>query len=200
MVPFSGLYVEAAKLAPAGFAFALHIKDGQPCILENTYPKEWVRHYREKSYLLRDPTIAWGLENTGIASWTCDKIKDPLGIVEDARRNGLNHGFAMSTGEPNDRSIGSMARQDRPFTRDECLRAFEVFKSIHEVTKPRCVLTKAQIEALRLIANGERHARAAAQLGISESALKARLKTARLSLAAKTTAEAIQMAQNYRMF
>jgi LuxR family transcriptional regulator len=60
-------------------------------------------------------------------------------------------------------------------------------------------LTEAQIEALRLIAAGDRHAAAASKLGISESALKARLNSARLRLMARTTAEAIQRATDYRL-
>jgi LuxR family transcriptional regulator len=66
-------------------------------------------------------------------------------------------------------------------------------------TTPPDSLTGAQIDALRLIANGSRYAAAAAQLGISESALKARLKSARERLLARTTAEAIQRAIEYKL-
>ena len=49
------------------------------------------------------------------------------------------------------------------------------------------------------MASGSRYAEAAALLGISESALKARLKSARERLYARTTAEAIQRAQEYNL-
>jgi LuxR family transcriptional regulator len=65
------------------------------------------------------------------------------------------------------------------------------------LTKPPAQLTVAQVEALRCIADGDRHAAAAAKLGISESALKARLTSARLRLMARTTAEALQRAKEY---
>ena len=58
---------------------------------------------------------------------------------------------------------------------------------------------KAQIEALKCIAGGDRIAAAAAKLGISESALKARITSARIRLMARTTAEAIQRAKDYRL-
>ena len=58
---------------------------------------------------------------------------------------------------------------------------------------------KAQIEALRLIADGDRHTAAAAKLGISESALKARLSSARVRLGARTTAEALKKAREFRL-
>ncbi|MCO4843340.1 MAG: LuxR family transcriptional regulator, partial [Yoonia sp.] len=60
-------------------------------------------------------------------------------------------------------------------------------------------LTDAQIEALRCVAEGDRHAAAAARLNISESAFKARLSAARSSLLARTTAEAVQRARDYRL-
>ena len=71
--------------------------------------------------------------------------------------------------------------------------------TLHDMTELSQDLTKAQIEALKCIADGERHAAAAARLGISESALKARLTSARLRLMARTTAEAIQRAKDYRL-
>ena len=70
---------------------------------------------------------------------------------------------------------------------------------IHDMTEPPEELTKAQIEALRCIAGGDRHAAAAEKLGISESALKARITSARIRLMARTTAEAIQRAKDYRL-
>ena len=60
-------------------------------------------------------------------------------------------------------------------------------------------LSKAQVEALRCVAEGDRYAAAAAKLGISESALKARLASARSTLLARTTTEAVQRARDYRL-
>lgn len=54
-------------------------------------------------------------------------------------------------------------------------------------TPPPDQLTPAQRMALRLIAKGSRHAEAASILGISESALKARLRSARDRLMVRTT-------------
>lgn len=53
------------------------------------------------------------------------------------------------------------------------------------------ILTPARLDALRLMAEGERMARAAHRLGISESALKVRLADARDALGARTTAAAV---------
>ena len=63
---------------------------------------------------------------------------------------------------------------------------------LHHEAKPPDDLTKAQIEALRAIAQGDRHAAAAEKLGISESASRRGCKSARVRLEARTTSEAIQ--------
>ena len=70
---------------------------------------------------------------------------------------------------------------------------------LHDLSEPPDALTEAQIEALRMIAGGDRFAQAAEKLGISESALKARITTARNRLMARTTAEAIQRAKDNRL-
>ena len=70
---------------------------------------------------------------------------------------------------------------------------------LHNESKPPDHLTDAEIEALKVVASGERYAAGAARLGISESALKARLAAARRKLFARTSAEAIQRAKDYRL-
>ena len=71
---------------------------------------------------------------------------------------------------------------------------------LHIEAKPPSDLTRAQIEALRCLANGDRHAAAAEKLGITESAFKARLKSARIRLEARTSSEAIRKVREYRLF
>ena len=55
-------------------------------------------------------------------------------------------------------------------------------------------ITSAEIEALRLVKNGHRLKQVAHELGVTEGAVKQRLKNARLKLEAKTGAEAISRA------
>ena len=70
---------------------------------------------------------------------------------------------------------------------------------LHIEAKPPSDLTKAQIEALQCLANGDRHAAAAEKLGITESAFKARVQSARIRLEARTASEAIRKAREYRL-
>lgn len=188
-----------AQLAPGGFFFALHIRFALPLLHHQTYPQGWTDRYTEEAYALRDPIIAWGFSTTGHTRWSEIKNSDPFDILGQAREFGMVYGFAVSCGSMKSRTIASASRADREFTDDEILAFEERIVELHDITEPPKSLTDAQIEALRCIAEGDRYAAAAARLNISESALKARLSSARTALLARTTTEAIQRARDYRL-
>lgn len=188
-----------SRMAPGGFFFALHIRFALPLLHLQTYPQGWTDRYTEEAYALRDPIIAWGFSTVGAARWSEIEIPDPFDILGQAREFGMVFGLAVSCGPMKSRTIASASRADREFTDDEIAAFARLICQLHDMTEPPTSLTDAQIEALRCIANGDRHAAAAARLGISESALKARLTAARTSLLARTTTEAIQRARDYRL-
>ena len=188
-----------ARMAPAGFFFALHIRLALPLVSMATYPEAWTDRYSEEGFALRDPVIAWGFSTTGAGRWSQINLPDPYDILGQARAYGLVHGIAVSVGPIKSRTIAAAARDDREFTDKEIADFAAVIAKLHDVTEPPTSLTPAQIEALRLIARGDRYAAAAAKLGISESAFKARLASARATLLARTTTEAIQRARDYRL-
>lgn len=187
------------QLAPAGYFIGLHIRYASPLMQFSTYNQAWLDHYTEKAYALRDPTIAWGFSTEGASRWKDIDVPDPFGLFEDASKFGLTYGVTVSCGPLRSRTISSFARADRDFTDSEIEAISELVRRLHDLTEPPEALTTAQIEALRLIAAGDRHAAAAAKLNISESALKARLASARQRLLARTTAEAIQRAKDYKL-
>ncbi len=190
---------ELDGLAPAGYFLGLHIRFVAPILTFQTYNQAWVDRYTQQGYALRDPMIAWGFSATGSTRWSEIEIPDPFEIFADAALHGLPYGISVSCGPMTSRTIAGVARQDREFTDDEIGRIRDVILRLHDLTEPPESLTEAQKEALRLIAEGDRHAAAAAKLKISESALKARLNSARQRLTARTTAEAIQRAKDYRL-
>lgn len=192
---------QLGDLAPMGFAVGLHIRFAAPLITAHTYPEEWLRIYTENGYALRDPLIGWGLSTTGEARWSeiTEILPDPFGIWAEARKHGLNFGAAISAGPLASRSIVGIGRHDREFTDAEIRQASELVVTMHEVAQPPAELTKAQCEALRCIADGDRLAAAAFRLGISESAIKARLASAKQRLEVRTLPEAIQRAKEFRL-
>jgi LuxR family transcriptional regulator, quorum-sensing system regulator SdiA len=198
----SGIDLELHQLdllAPQGYFLGLHIRFTAPLMTFQTYDQAWLDHYTENGYVLRDPMTAWGFSTTGWIRWSDPRVPDPFGIFREAARFGLVHGFTISCGPIKSRTIASFARADREFSDNEIKLAESIVTRMHDVTEPPEELTRAQIEALRCIAGGDRHAAAAAKLGISESALKARITSARIRLMARTTAEAIQRAKDYRL-
>lgn len=192
-----GLELGLAKLtelAPVGYALGLHIRFASAQIMVNTYDPRWTEIYTSRGYMLCDPLISWGFGTEGTARWSELNHPDPHNVMEQAKAFGLKFGVAVSHGPTGSRTIGGFGRSDREFTDTETAAIAELVHLLHRETEPPEHLSTAQVEALRLIAKGYRYSEAAYRLGISESALKARLRTARERLLSRTTAEAIQRA------
>ena len=192
------LLADLADLAPLGYYVALHIRFVSPLMTFQTYDQAWTDHYTQNAYGLRDPQVAWGISRTGASRWSEIDLPDPFGIMKEAGEYGLKYGVIVSCGPVTSRTIAGVARGDREFTDQEMAAISGVVLRLHHETEPPGDLTNAETEALKIIASGERYAQGAATLGISESALKARLASARKKLFARTTAEAIQRAKEYR--
>lgn len=186
-------------VATAGYFIGLHIRFTSPLMTFQTYDQVWIDHYTENGFVLRDPMTAWGFSRTGSIRWSDPELLDPFGLFKEAARYGLHHGVTIACGPIKSRTIASFARPDREFRDDEISKIHATVLRLHDLTEPPEALTEAQIEALKCIAGGDRHAAAAEKLGISESALKARINSVRIRLMARTTAEAIQRAKDYRL-
>lgn len=193
------LFSELNALSPAGFSAGLHIRFAAPLLYVRTYPDTWLKLYDDSAYALRDPLVFWGLAVKGYTRWSAIGLPDPFGIMEQARSFGLNFGAVVSEGPLTSRSIVGVARADREFSDDELEEIAAVVTALHAAAEPRAELTDAQVEALRLLSEGDRHTAAAAKLGISESAFKARLQSARVRLGARTTAQALRKARELQL-
>jgi len=187
------------QLAPQGYALGLHIRFASAHIMVQTYEPAWIEIYTSRGYMLCDPLVSWGFSTEGSIRWSALSFPDPHNVLGQAAAFGLKFGIAVSEGPTSSRSIGGFAREDREFTDAEIATIVDLVRVLHRESTPQERLTGPQVAALRLIAKGFRYAEAAAQLGISESALKARLKTARDKLLCRTTAEAIQRAQEFKL-
>ncbi len=187
------------RIAPCGFSAGLHIRFASPLIYVRTYDEAWTKFYDENAYALRDPLVFWGLGVKGSTRWSAIKLPDPFNILGQAKCYGLAYGAVISCGPITSRSIVGMANNEREFSDEEIAEAVKIVHNLHYAAEPPTELTPAQVEALRLLADGDRHTAAAAKLGISESAFKARLQSARVRLDAKTTAQALKKAREYQL-
>jgi len=191
--------LELGDQAPAGYYLALHVRFASPLMMFQTYDPRWIDVYTQNAYALRDPIVAWGISRTGASRWSEIDLPDPFDIMGEAAGYGLKYGVCISCGPMTSRTIASVARDDREFTDEEIATISGIVLHLHHETEPPDNLTVAEKEALKVVASGERYAAGAARLGISESALKARLASARKKLFARTSAEAIQRAKDYRL-
>ncbi|MFO7805240.1 MAG: autoinducer binding domain-containing protein [Paracoccaceae bacterium] len=187
-------------LSPAGFYVALRLGFAFPVEEINQLPPDWVAHYTKHRFMLSDPIIRWVYSHTGIAEWSELANNDPNGVIRQAKTFGLRHGVVISVFDNNpegQRSFGYFCRGDRDFEVAEvnALHAF-VLQRHREMEPPRN-LTQAEIEALVGVKNGKRLKEIAYELGVSEGAVKQRLKNAKSKLSANTSTQAAAIASSY---
>jgi LuxR family transcriptional regulator len=122
------------RLCTAGYAIALHIHFTTPRFLFQTYQRNWMKYYSEKGLVLKDPTVAWGFQNVGIARWSDLSENDPDGVLEKAWAYGLKFGVTYATDQGGSRTISSFARDDRENTAAEVDELSEIVLGLHDYT------------------------------------------------------------------
>jgi LuxR family transcriptional regulator, quorum-sensing system regulator SdiA len=181
------------SLAPAGFYIAIRVGFAFPMVEHNHLPVSWVREYTVSGLIVHDPAIAWAYKNSGVARWSELSENDSQGVLELAKNHGLNFGAVVSCTDDvsaGQRSFGFFCRCDREFRPVELQCLNESLIASHRAHARPQNLTAAELETLSLVKNGLLMKEIACLLGISESAIKQRLKNARLKLNAKTGPQA----------
>ncbi len=180
-------------LAPAGFYLAIRVGFAFPMVEQNRLPEAWVREYTISGLIVHDPAVIWAHKNCGTARWSTLGEGDNQGVLELAKVHGLMFGAVASCtdeGSAAQRSFGLFCRADREFSDGELGRLHDMLLQTHRNhVRPRS-LTAAELETLGLVKNGLLMKEIAGVLGISESAIKQRLKNARLKLNVKTGSQA----------
>jgi LuxR family transcriptional regulator len=180
-------------LAEAGFYIAIRVGFALPMVEHNQLPPDWVREYTISGLMVHDPVISWAYRNNGAARWSELGENDTQGVLELAKQHGLNFGAVASCIDAEDdgqRSFGLFARSDRDYRPEELESLRKLLVASHRAYARPKNLTAAELETLSLVKNGLLMKEIAGLLGISESAIKQRLKNARLKLDAKTGSQA----------
>ncbi|WP_089258812.1 helix-turn-helix transcriptional regulator [Cereibacter sphaeroides] len=187
-----------SELAPAGFYIGLRVRFVAPETEVNHLPVPLMSRYVARGMALKDPLLQWAFMNCGKSRWSALPAEDPAGVMVEYGQHGLAYGCVISILSLSDgyvRTVGIFGRADREHTDQEMLGIEKLLLGMHRRrTAPR--LTISQIEALRLLADGYRYKRIAHILGITESAVKARLKSAVSQTGARTPVQALQIAMN----
>lgn len=192
--------IDFATLAPAGYYLAVRVGFAFPEYEENTLPRTWVWVYTRDALMLHDPVTRWMYENAGAIRWSEIALDDPRSVLERAADHGLRHGAAvcvLDDARPGLRSFGSFAREDREFTAAELAALEAQLARLHSEGALQATLTDAEVETLVLIRDGLLMKEIAFELGITESAVKQRLKSAKSKLEARTATHAVALADRY---
>lgn len=193
---------ELQALAPAGFYVAIRIGFAFPMVELNHLPPSWVREYTAGGLMVHDPAMSWAYKNTGVMRWSALVASDGLGVLDLAKDHGLEFGAVVSCTDGNDlsqRSFGLFCRSDREYDSSELSRLTDRIGACHRQHARPSNLTTAELETLGLVKNGLLMKEIACILNVSESAIKQRLKNARLKLNAKTGPQAAAMATQFGM-
>lgn len=192
---------KAARLADAGFYIALHAGFSFARQEYNRLPPLWVEYYTVRGLFVHDPVMRWFYGNSGVTRWSSIALADPMGVIPAAAEYGLTNGASVSIlGEAGHRSYASFFRKSKPFSDFEILQLYEIVKNLHHGDTAEVPLTPAEVEALRLQSEGMRLKQIAWELGISVSAVKARLSNAKRKLGAQTSSQAAIMASAKGIF
>lgn len=190
---------DLAALAPAGHYLALHVAYSHPVLEVNALPDGYVEAYRAAGLLPFDPVFRWAFTEVGMARWS-DLADDPRDVLDLAASYGMRFGLVVSLLDAQGmRSWAAFARPDRELGCDEASVLEMHVRALHRAHCRPTNVTAAEVDALRLLKAGQRLKEIAWTLGITEGAVKQRLKSARAKLDARTGAEAISRASALRL-
>lgn len=187
-------------LAPAGYYLALRVGFAFPMVEHNAFPATWVDQYTAGGFMLHDPVMRWVYGNRGYCRWSNLSVPDPRGILGMASDHGMAFGVAVSwTDAKSDgqRSFGNFARSDREFSNREVEVLLARVQDLHNGAVLPRNLTAAECEALRLVRDGRLLKEISAELGVSQGAIKQRLKNAKSKLGAKNSTQAATIAMQF---
>lgn len=202
MTPLGQQTDTLSRLAPTGFYIALRVGFTFPEEELNRLPDAWVDHYTRHGFVVQDPLMKWVYANVGAQRWSDMDMPDPAGVRAAATAHGMLFGGAASILTKTDqgrRSYGLFFRSDRDFLDAELATLEVILGSLHSGAKMERALTANEVEALKMLASGLRLQQIAGRLGISESAVKARLNNAKLKLGARTASQAASLAASKRL-
>lgn len=191
---------DVQQVAKTGHYIALRVGFAFPLEEMNKLPPAWVDHYTIHRFMLYDPVIRWIYANTGAIAWSAIDLPDPMRVLDQAQTFGLRYGVAVACYDGNkegQRSFGTFTRSDREFEKDEVDALYAYVLKLHHAKAPPTNLTKAELEALKMVKDGQRLKQIAHALGVTEGAVKQRLRNAKTKLGAQTSAQAAAMVREF---
>lgn len=166
---------------------------------ESTYPKEWQEEYDSRHYHVLDPALMWSMFHEGTRRWSETGIPDTRRVLNKAAKHGLAYGAIWCRKTGNKRTAMFAAREKREFSDIEINTINEEITPFFEAITPTKSLSNGEIEALNLYSKGSSLKEVAAQIGVTESAIKERIASAKRKLNCRSTAQLIRLATEQKI-
>lgn len=185
------------EIGTTGFVIGFGLRYGNPDYFENRYPKAWTDIYEAKRYFYGDPVAAWTMSQTGVRRWSEMKLlkADLRGIMNHAKKFGLNYGATAVAKAGTKLCFVSLARPDRELSDNELSYIHDRIQLWAKLfSNVKVTLTDEELQTLSLLADGYLQEDAADFLNISRSTFKNRQRNAQQKLGAKTSNQAIARA------
>lgn len=188
----------ARRLGPIGYYIGLRIRFAFPSTEINALPKSWVDLYSREKFFFGDPALKWSYHHTGATRWNDLVDEDPLQMIRQGRGHGLWFGAVAAFNESDGlRSYGLFYREDREYDDAELALLADHIEGLHRELAPPTTLTRAEIAVLKMIKQGGKLKEIAWELGVTESAIKQRLRNARDKLGASNATHAATLASQF---
>lgn len=193
------------QIAPAGHFVALRFGLADAVTTTSGLPPKWAARYSQRGYLVFDPVVRRLFAAPGPVRFSeVAAAEDPMAILTQAAAFGLRYGVGLAFRDEegagpvaSQLSFGVFARSDREFTDAEIGQLSTALEAGHVAWRPPAGVTRAEREALGMIRAGYLTKEIAAELGVTEGAIKQRLKNAKTKLGANTTAQAACLADDF---
>lgn len=166
---------------------------------ESTYPREWQDEYDSRHYHVLDPALMWSMFNEGTRRWSETGIPDTRRVMKKATKHGLNYGAIWCRKTGNKKTVLFAAKEKREFSDIEINLINEEITPFFEAITPTRTLSNGEIIALNLYSKGASFKEVAAEIGVTESAIKERIASAKRKLDCRSTAQLIRLATEQKL-
>ncbi len=194
-IPDYELFVaQVESVAVSGFALLLNYTIHGPEFSQITYPKAWLDEYEIRRYYFTDPVFLFGVANDKNRRWSEIRLPDIRRIMKRARSHGLSFGAVFSGSNRANKSMLSVARNDRELTDQEMGTIGALFDRLSRKVASSGTFTEAELSVVECAARGLSVSRTAELLEISDDAVKQRLMSARKRLGCDSNAQLVAQA------
>lgn len=188
------------SMSTGGFTLAVNKTPFGVEYFDSTFPDEWQMLYKQKHFVWVDPIVLNAMWNgNSDKRWSEIKAPDVRGVWKTASVYGLVYGATFARTRAINKSLLSLSRSDREFSDDEMDRLSNWFDKFLNEVDGGLNLTDKEVEVIKLLARDMNIEEIANVLGVTQSAIKTRLRQARGKVGCKSNYSLIAKASQAKI-